>query len=1290
MAAFHWINGGLGHMSSHRVRFLPLWHFLPPHNAEAEARQESEDGPAGAGAAHDDGTNVGGVDSGDDGEDDGDDDDDPAPPEFGDVDGVSTTPRVTVEVGNDGKAIQKTFQTDYDFRHGPVGRPNVGLTALCPYDYATAVSTNRGTAKKGGFSTDHPQSETHRQVRPSKPTVVGISPWHKVPRCVPAFWGSWVLGPLDLPAWFDLAFTERHAISTYAFFAVTLFVTYKTRDALCNVVAAQPAPAGWDDWADGVGDDDCGDDDACTWDAMDTGASLKWLRMLRACVRHRTASPTCSCCRGPLLSAAVPSTCDEAEGAVSAEGGVKRQKKEDRDDRDERVVFGSDFAKTVRSRNSAEDSVRRLIGDLADSEFGFGQWDLSPDLCHLDVSRNETRWVQTKTKEGLELPRPRPFEMRVAEFKKSLRGRLSGAGHVIPASALSEPPLLVDVSQPTSAEQVSGLDICERSGDDDGVESERRGVSDPSDVKAKARARVEEVLKSLPGPASPPSSGSAWSPTVEDLFRRVDDEISEAEVREEWLAEAQKRFTLDNYQGLQEGNDEARALNLLRHEQMAADGEDDDGDEGGESDYQKSSTAMQRKEYKRQRIRDLDLAACMCDTEDGNEASNQAGASAGKTTPSYSFTVAETKLGLSDEVGWGDDGGDAPACSLGGHRGHQARRSGRSDKTKARTPTATQALRRIRKAQKDFLSHSTASGLVCPTAGSTAMKTGADSVNMYLQENLPRLPTAPGDDTGGDSSDESSSSDESVRSACPQRFRRTPTDTMRAERTPDDVRKIVSSILRTGAVDKKTGERRPVLHKQGAAILAAARNLLLRAQGKRIKVPVRMILSGPPGTGKSVVIECVQELSAKLGFSRQRVNVAAPTGKAAALVRGNTLHCLAGATTYTPREITLQTYWKDCYLLIIDEAFMVTLANLGVAWGNLIRILDAENIDLLFVGDPFQFSPIGGLPVYKSAFLGEVGTPAASVALENQMKNWSAKERVGWVLYHECDPEKNPDGGAVVWLDETKRTEGFKDWNELMHLFRTFFTETLDGRKLEPSERVEAIKQTASKLKPMVLGTEGRKGPTWLCPLVITPRREVAGRLGRKLLFRHAKKLGRRVYRHVASETVDAGSKAGTPLKKYSPGLYDAVGQSFSKKTTEAPRELVTFVGGKMRITKNNTADGDLFKLNGWVNGMDGVVNAIELDPDEPEDDGTGAFCDLQYAPIYIGFLPNLPPPLPDIHDPPSKTHLPAGTFCITPVTFNFEFKPKVSSWLAVLLHTSGFSQAPRLVPNESSPHPVS
>ena len=113
-----------------------------------------------------------------------------------------------------------------------------------------------------------------------------------------------------------------------------------------------------------------------------------------------------------------------------------------------------------------------------------------------------------------------------------------------------------------------------------------------------------------------------------------------------------------------------------------------------------------------------------------------------------------------------------------------------------------------------------------------------------------------------------------------------------------------------------------------------------------------------------------------------------------------------------------------------------------------------------------------------------------------------------------------------------------------------------------------------------------------------------------------------------------------------------------------------------MRITKNNTVDGDLFKLNGWVNGMDGVVNTIELHPDEPEDDGTGAFRDLHYPPIYIGFLPNLLSPLPDIHDKESDTDLPAGTFCITPATFDFEFKPKVSSWLAVFCCTqaSGFA----------------
>ena len=37
-----------------------------------------------------------------------------------------------------------------------------------------------------------------------------------------------------------------------------------------------------------------------------------------------------------------------------------------------------------------------------------------------------------------------------------------------------------------------------------------------------------------------------------------------------------------------------------------------------------------------------------------------------------------------------------------------------------------------------------------------------------------------------------------------------------------------------------------------------------------------------------------------------------------------------------------------------------------------------------------------------------------------------------------------------------------------------------------------------------------------------------------------------------------------------------------------------------------------------WVNGMDGVVEHIELDPREPEDDGRGACRNLQqYPPVY-------------------------------------------------------------------------
>ena len=248
------------------------------------------------------------------------------------------------------------------------------------------------------------------------PTVVGISPWHKVPRQPLAFWERWVLGEMDYSGWADLEEMQREAVATYSHFVSTLLLTYQTRQMLVDVVAAQPT----------LGDKADADD----------GHSLAWLRMLRACVRFRTADDAMCACAG--------------NGDASASGS--------------RIVFGDRFQKKLRDLKKGGDVatlVRAEIAALADSEFGPGKWGLDEHLCHLDVSRNEERLVRTSEGAGplgwAVLPRLRTFETRVAEFKPALRTRLGRRDVGTLACTLMEPPLVV-ARPPTTGEDDLGDD----------------------------------------------------------------------------------------------------------------------------------------------------------------------------------------------------------------------------------------------------------------------------------------------------------------------------------------------------------------------------------------------------------------------------------------------------------------------------------------------------------------------------------------------------------------------------------------------------------------------------------------------------------------------------------------------------------------------------------------------------------------------------------------------------------------------------------------------------------------
>ncbi|KZT29854.1 hypothetical protein NEOLEDRAFT_1050544, partial [Neolentinus lepideus HHB14362 ss-1] len=62
-----------------------------------------------------------------------------------------------------------------------------------------------------------------------------------------------------------------------------------------------------------------------------------------------------------------------------------------------------------------------------------------------------------------------------------------------------------------------------------------------------------------------------------------------------------------------------------------------------------------------------------------------------------------------------------------------------------------------------------------------------------------------------------------------------------------------------------------------------------KTHGKQHSQPLRMLLTGPGGTGKSHVVKALHEVMAAYGCQHQ-IRFAAPTGSAATLIDGMTIH----------------------------------------------------------------------------------------------------------------------------------------------------------------------------------------------------------------------------------------------------------------------------------------------------------------------------------------------------------------------------------------------------------------
>ncbi|XP_065826022.1 uncharacterized protein [Oscarella lobularis] len=139
--------------------------------------------------------------------------------------------------------------------------------------------------------------------------------------------------------------------------------------------------------------------------------------------------------------------------------------------------------------------------------------------------------------------------------------------------------------------------------------------------------------------------------------------------------------------------------------------------------------------------------------------------------------------------------------------------------------------------------------------------------------------------------------------------------------------------------------------------------------------PLRMIVCGSAGTGKSYLINCIKEM---LG---SECILAAPTGVAAFNIGGQTLHSLLRIplqkTSFSdvqgPSLRDLQERFEDVRYLIIDEMSMVGRHQLSLIHRRLCQALPQGacesfgGISLIFFGDMGQLPPVGDSPLYRSA-----------------------------------------------------------------------------------------------------------------------------------------------------------------------------------------------------------------------------------------------------------------------------------------------------------------------------------
>jgi hypothetical protein len=359
--------------------------------------------------------------------------------------------------------------------------------------------------------------------------------------------------------------------------------------------------------------------------------------------------------------------------------------------------------------------------------------------------------------------------------------------------------------------------------------------------------------------------------------------------------------------------------------------------------------------------------------------------------------------------------------------------------------------------------------------------------------------------------------------------------------------------------------------------------------------PLRMIIHGEGGTGKSKVLQTVTQTFKDRGCQNMLLK-AAYTGVAASVIEGKTTHVIGGISAAVSRydaneavadetKVKLEKFWEQYKYLALDEMsmlakdfFALLSRNAGIGKGN----IDGRSfggVNVIILGDFHQFPPVAR-PIRDALYY------------PSNAETDSLGSQIGRAIYEEFT--------MVVTLKEQKRVTD-PVWHDFLRNLRT------------GSVNAGHVQM----LRSLIIGEKSSdnvdfESEPWNDASLVTPRHAVRVHWNNAALRKMCREKGQSIFICRAEDTIrgrSIGLRERYALESHRGNSKRNRGSRTSK---DLPYQIEIAIGMKVMVTNNVETDLDI------TNGARGVIVDIVLHPDEPPINRNDAVIRLKYLPSYL------------------------------------------------------------------------